>query len=118
VAALTLKEARIDEAAIAAGIAAARWPARFQRLTKGPLGAMAAAAGADLWLDGGHNPHAGEAVARTLSAMAARDGRPAALIVGMLANKDAGGFLRAFTELKPTVIAVPFVAEAATPPEQ
>jgi dihydrofolate synthase/folylpolyglutamate synthase len=117
-AALTLKEARIDETAIAEGIAEAVWPARFQLLTKGPLGEMAQAAGADLWLDGGHNPHAGAAVARTLSAMAARDGRPVVLIVGMLANKDAEGFLRAFVGLSPTVIAIPFEAEAAAPPEQ
>jgi len=117
-AALTLKEARIDEAAIADGISSAVWPARFQLLTKGPLGEMARAAGADLWLDGGHNPHAGEAVARTLSALAAKDGRPVALIVGMLANKDAEGFLRAFAGLNPTVIAIPFEAEAAAPPER
>jgi dihydrofolate synthase/folylpolyglutamate synthase len=117
-AALTLKEARIDESAIAEGIAEAVWPARFQLLTKGPLGEMAQAAGADLWLDGGHNPHAGAAVARTLSGMVARDGRPVVLIVGMLANKDAEGFLRAFAGLKPRVIAIPFEAEAAAPPQQ
>jgi len=118
VAALTLKEARIDETAIAEGIAEAVWPARFQLLTKGPLGEMARAAGADLWLDGGHNPHAAEAVARTLSQMAAKDGRPVVLIVGMLANKDAEGFLHAFADLKPTVIAIPFEAETASPPER
>jgi dihydrofolate synthase/folylpolyglutamate synthase len=115
VAALTLREARIDEAAIAQGVASAVWPARLQRLTKGPLAGIAA--DTDLWLDGGHNPHAGEAVARTLAAMQARDGRPVALIVGMLANKDAEGFLRAFAPLKPRVFAVAFVAEAVAPPE-
>jgi dihydrofolate synthase/folylpolyglutamate synthase len=118
VAALTLREARIDEAAIAHGVASAVWPARFQRLTKGPLGEMANVAQTDLWLDGGHNPHAGAAVARTLETMAARDGRPVALIVGMLANKDAEGFLRSFAALKPTVIAVAFEAETASPPER
>jgi len=117
-AALTLKEARIDETAIAEGIAEAVWPARFQLLTKGPLGEMAQAAGADLWLDGGHNPHAGAAVARTLSAMTTKDGRPVVLIVGMLANKDAEGFLRAFAGLTPTVLAIPFEAEASASPER
>jgi dihydrofolate synthase/folylpolyglutamate synthase len=115
VAALTLKEARIDEAGIAQGISSAVWPARFQRLTKGPLAEIAA--GTDLWLDGGHNPHAGEAVARTLAAIQARDGRPVALIVGMLANKDAEGFVRSFADLKPKVFAVPFEAEAAASPD-
>ena len=117
-AAITLKEARIDEAAIGAGIAAAVWPARFQLLTKGPLGEMARAGGADLWLDGGHNPHAAAAQADTLQAMTARDGRPAVLIVGMMASKDAEGFFRAFAGLKPRVLAVPFDAEAVAPPER
>ncbi|HYG26306.1 MAG TPA: folylpolyglutamate synthase/dihydrofolate synthase family protein [Caulobacteraceae bacterium] len=117
VAALTLKEARIDETAIAHGIASASWSARMQRLTAGPLGELARAAGADLWLDGGHNPHAGEAVARTLAELQAKDGRPVVLVVGMLANKDAEGFLRAFAGRKPKVIAVPFVAEAAAAPD-
>ncbi len=117
VAALTLREARIDEAAIGRGIASAVWPARFQRLAKGPLGEMARAKDADLWLDGGHNPHAARALAQTLAEMAARDGRPVTLVAGLLANKDAAGFFAAFAELKPHVVAVPFEADAASPPE-
>ncbi len=118
VTAMTLQEARIDDAAIAKGIASAEWPARFQRLTKGPLGEMAKAANADLWLDGGHNPHAGAALARTLADLAARDGRPAALVVGMLSNKDPEGFLRCFSDLKPKVFAPAFEAENPSPPER
>ena len=78
---------------------------------------MAQAAGAT-WLDGGHNPHAAAAQAQTLAAMSARDGRPAVLIAGLLSNKDAEGFFAAYAELKPRVIAVPFDAEAASPPER
>ncbi|MBI5942215.1 MAG: bifunctional folylpolyglutamate synthase/dihydrofolate synthase [Caulobacterales bacterium] len=116
VAALQLREARIDEPAIAAGIATAVWPARMQRLTRGPFGERARAAGADLWLDGGHNPHAAAALARTVGDMAARDGRPVALICGLLANKDVDGFFAAFTGLQPRILAVPFEADAASPP--
>jgi dihydrofolate synthase/folylpolyglutamate synthase len=111
-AALTL--GGFDDEAIAKGVAGAVWPARLQRITAGPLGRRAAQAGADLWLDGGHNPHAGEALARSLSDMMARDGRPLTLIVGMLANKDAAGFLSPFAALKPRVIAVSFAGAAAT----
>ncbi|MET0293911.1 MAG: Mur ligase family protein, partial [Phenylobacterium sp.] len=64
-AALTWGDPRIDEEALARGVASAAWPARFQRLTAGPLAAIAKARGADLWLDGGHNPHAGRALAET-----------------------------------------------------
>src|SRR5690606_30898625 len=56
-------ELGLPEAAIAEGLRAARWPARLQRLTAGPHAAAARAAGVELWLDGGHNPHAGRALA-------------------------------------------------------
>ena len=116
VAALQLREARIDETAIGQGIASTVWPARFQRLTRGPFGERAQAAGADLWLDGGHNPHAALALARTVGDMAARDGRPVAIICGLLANKDADGFFAAFKGLRPRILAVPFEADMASPP--
>jgi dihydrofolate synthase/folylpolyglutamate synthase len=110
---LTLDDPRIDEAAMARGIAATTWPARFQRLTAGPLADTAKAAGADLWLDGGHNPHAGAAVARALGELAARDGRPVALISGLLANKDATGFFSPFAPLGAKVFTVTFEGHAA-----
>ena len=115
VAALQLREARIDEDAIGRGVASAVWPARMQRLTAGPLAAMATARGADLWLDGGHNPHAARALARLLGDMAARDGRPTAVVCGLLANKDAEGFFSAFAELAPSIHTVGFEADAASP---
>jgi dihydrofolate synthase/folylpolyglutamate synthase len=110
---LALGDPRIDEAAIARGVAGASWPARFQRLTAGPLAERARAAGADLWLDGGHNPHAGRAVARAIGDLAARDGRPVALISGLLANKDATGFFTPFAPLKARVFSVTFEGHAA-----
>lgn len=110
---LTLGDARIDEAAMGRGIAGAVWPARFQRLTAGPLADRAKAAGADLWLDGGHNPHAGRAVSRAVAALAARDGRPVALISGLLANKDATGFFTPFRGVAAKVFTVSFEGHAA-----
>ena len=75
--------------AIAAGLRRIDWPARLQRLTRGPL-AETLPPRWDSWLDGGHNPGAG----KVLADMAAqwRD-RPLYLVVGMLNTKDAGGFL-------------------------
>jgi dihydrofolate synthase/folylpolyglutamate synthase len=103
---LTLADPRIDEAAMGRGIASTIWPARFQRLIAGPLAERAKAAGADLWLDGGHNPHAGRAVSRAVADLAARDGRPVALISGLLANKDATGFFGAFRGVAAKVFTV------------
>jgi len=112
---LALGDPRVDEAALAAGVASAVWPGRFQRLTAGPLGRLAAVGGADLWLDGGHNPHAGRALAQTCAGLAAGDGRPWSLIVGMLERKDAAGFLRPFADLAPRIFTTAFDAESAMP---
>ncbi len=68
------------------GLARAVWPARMQRLT-GRLAALAPRH--EIWLDGGHNPGAGE----TLAAHLAEHG-PAHLIVGMKQSKDTAEFLR------------------------
>jgi dihydrofolate synthase/folylpolyglutamate synthase len=116
-AALALGDPRIDDAAIATGVASAQWPARMQRLTAGPYGALARAHGSDLWLDGGHNPHGARAVAQALERLA-RDDRSVALVAGTLSNKDAVGFFSAFRTLNPEVFATGFDAEAAASAEQ
>ena len=72
-----------------AAVTRAEWPARMQRLRSGPL--AASAPGVELWLDGGHNPAGGEAVAATLARMPARETH---LICGMLNTKDVRGYMR------------------------
>jgi dihydrofolate synthase/folylpolyglutamate synthase len=79
----------LSPAAIAEGLRHIDWPARLQRLQRGPLIDMLPA-GWELWLDGGHNPAAGEVLAEAAAGW--RD-RPLYLIVGMLNTKDAAGFL-------------------------
>jgi dihydrofolate synthase/folylpolyglutamate synthase len=108
-------ELDLPEAAIAGGLRAVRWPARLQRVTAGPYGEAARAADAELWLDGGHNPHAGRALAEALAERQAKAPRPLALIVGMLANKDAGGFFEALKESGAAVFTVHFDGAAAEP---
>ena len=108
-------ELDLPEAAIAEGLRTVRWPARMQRLTEGPYAEAARAADAELWLDGGHNPHAARALALTLARRQASAPRPTALIVGMLGNKDAGGFFEALKESGATVFAVCFDGAAAEP---
>jgi dihydrofolate synthase/folylpolyglutamate synthase len=114
-AALALSDPRIDEAALAKGVAGAVWPARMQRLTAGPLAEKARARGADLWLDGGHNPHAARALADAAGGLRAKDGRPLALIVGLLKRKDARGVFQAFRDLRARLIATDFQADPAAP---
>ncbi len=108
----------VQDAVFDDGLRNARWPARLQRLTAGPLGEQARAAGADLILDGGHNPHAASALADALREMQARDPRPLALIVAMLASKDAGGFFGPLAALQPRVFTATFEAERVVPPPE
>ncbi|PHQ66919.1 MAG: bifunctional folylpolyglutamate synthase/dihydrofolate synthase [Robiginitomaculum sp.] len=111
------KSLLIDERAIAKGIETAVWPARLQPLSKGPLAKIANAAGAQLWLDGGHNPHAGRALASAMAELDANEPRPLILIMGILANKDAPGFLDAFEGLAQKLVAVPIKDHASLSPE-
>jgi len=109
-------ELGLPDDAMARGIEIAVWPARMQRLTTGPYGRAATAAGAELWLDGGHNPHAAAALAAFLAERQARDPRPTALIVGMLANKDHAGFFEALGGSNAQIFTVAFDG-ACAPPE-
>ena len=116
-AARALAISALDAPAIAEGVAAARWPARMQRLTAGPLAALAQARGSDLWLDGGHNPHAARALAQAARRLRARDGRPVALIVGLLARKDAAGVFSGLAGAADRLVTVGFASDLAADPE-
>ena len=79
----------LTDLAIARGVASAQWPARMQRLHGALAGSLPA--GFELWLDGGHNAGAGEALAAHLPSW--RD-RPLHLVVGMKKGKASEAFLR------------------------
>ncbi len=97
---------KLTPAAFEAGMSKADWPARLHRLGAGRLVDLAPA-GSELWLDGGHNPEGGRAVAAALADLEERVSRPLVLIVGMLATKDCAGFLNNFAGLARRLIAVP-----------
>ncbi len=97
-----------DQGAIALGLRSARWAGRLQRLARGPLVELLPA-GWQLWLDGGHNPAAGEALAASVAGM-----QPLHLIVGMLSTKDEAGFLRPLAPLARRVATVPVPDEPAS----
>jgi dihydrofolate synthase / folylpolyglutamate synthase len=101
IAALRAAALAVPASAIGRGIATAEWPARLQRLH----GRLAALLPTDweLWLDGGHNPGAGIALAEHLRSWA---DRPVHLVVGMKQAKDATEFLRPLVSLAATLWAV------------
>jgi len=94
-----------------AAVTEAEWPARMQRLTRGPL--VEAAGPCELWLDGGHNPAGGEAVAATLAALPRR---PTHLVCGMLNTKDVAGYMRPLAGVAQSLTAVAIPGEPNTLP--
>lgn len=101
------------ERAIEKGLRSVEWPARMQRLSKGPLIELAPK-NAEIWLDGGHNPQGGAAAARTIADFEERAEKPLYVICGMLKTKDAKGFLSAFQGLARHVVTVAIPGEEAS----
>lgn len=102
-----------DEEACSAAVTGASWPARMQRLTTGPL--VDAAPKAQIWLDGGHNAAAGEALARHFDR---QPKRPTHLICGMLNTKDVRGYMRPLARVADSLTAVSIPGEANTLPAE
>lgn len=102
----------ISPAAMALGLKTVEWPARLQHLQSGRL-AQSLPEGWELWLDGGHNPHAGKAIA-----LQARDwkDKPLHLVMGMLKRKDAKGYLKPLAARVERLMAVPIAGEDCLPP--
>jgi len=99
------------EEACEAAVTKAFWPARMQHMKTGRLVDLAKPA--ELWLDGGHNPHAGRALAETLKAL---PDRPIHLICGMLNTKDIGGYLRPLGKIAKSLTALSIPGEMNTLP--
>lgn len=117
IASLRVAGFRLPVSAYETGLIKADWPARMQRLTQGKLLPLAPA-GSEIWLDGGHNPDGGRAIAAALADIEERVPRPLVLIVGMLTTKDFAGYLRNFSGLARHLYAVPIAkADKPLPPE-
>ena len=101
VALAALGDGRVTENALREGMKTVDWPGRMQRLTIGPLPEILPE-GWELWLDGGHNPAAGEAIAETIEAQGVK---PVYLIIGMLRTKNPIQFLEPL---------VPYISEVRT----
>ncbi|MCH2095249.1 MAG: bifunctional folylpolyglutamate synthase/dihydrofolate synthase [Rhodobacteraceae bacterium] len=104
-----LRHIGADEAACSAAMENVFWPARMQRLRSGPV--IDQAPEAEIWLDGGHNPAAGEALARHIATL---PNRPTWLICGMLNTKDVPGYMKPLARQADGLIALPIPGETAT----
>ena len=106
----------VPDAAFRAGMGWAEWPARLQKLDRGPLAAKLPA-GSDVWIDGGHNPAAGRAIADHFREQSLAE-RPFYIVLGMLAAKDAAGFLKPFSGRATAVYAVSIDGHDSHAPEE
>ncbi len=106
-----LRRLGINSSSLASALTGAAWPARMQRLKSGPL--VKAAGESELWLDGGHNAAAGQAVARTLEDMPPRTNR---IVCGMLNTKDIHGFLSPLRGVAERLCGVSIPGEEAAMP--
>jgi dihydrofolate synthase/folylpolyglutamate synthase len=108
-----LRYLEMGDTALDGAVTSAQWPARMQRLETGPL--IDAAPQAEIWLDGGHNAAAGQALGRLLSSLPKR---PTHLICGMLNTKDISGYLAPLAEQAETLTAISIPGEANTLPAE
>jgi dihydrofolate synthase/folylpolyglutamate synthase len=84
----------IDDTAVRRGLVEVEWPARMQRLARGPLVELLPA-GWELWLDGAHNADGGRAAAGVAAMWAAQQpALPLHLIFGSLSTHDPVGILQ------------------------
>ena len=95
---------------LARGLRSIQWPARLQRLAHGPLVEMLPQDW-ELWLDGGHNPHAAAAIA---AHAAGWTDRPLLAVFGMLNNKDVDGYFAPLAKRFAALRAVAIPGEANT----
>lgn len=94
------------ENAIDRAMTTASWPGRMQKLPHGKLMELAPA-GAEIWVDGGHNPGAGIVISEALAELEQKDPRPLFMIAGMINTKDQSGYFHAFNGLVKHVYTVP-----------
>ncbi len=96
----------VSEAALEAGLTGVEWPGRLQRLMDGALVRLAPP-GSEVWVDGGHNPGAGQVISETMATFEERDSRPLFLITGMINTKEPVGYFEPFRGIAERVFTVP-----------
>ena len=97
---------------IETGLQQAEWPGRMQKLNEGMVFEIAPF-GAEIWIDGGHNPGAGQAIAETMAELEERQPRPLFMITGMINTKDPVGYFSAFVDMARHVYTVPVTGSDA-----
>jgi len=104
----------IPDSAIRQGLMNVRWPGRLQQIAGKSI-----PAGCELWVDGGHNESAAQALAAQAALWQKQDGKMLHLVLGMMSRKDPAAFIAPLLPYagKVTCIAVPGEPLAFAPAE-
>ncbi|HWN94377.1 MAG TPA: folylpolyglutamate synthase/dihydrofolate synthase family protein [Methylomirabilota bacterium] len=97
----------VSRSVVEEGLRNVDWPARFQRVQRGPQ---------TIVLDGAHNPAGAEALAATLRAEA--PDKPLTLILGILEDKNWQSVCRTLAPLATRIVATRVPSDRTTPPEK
>ena len=114
IAALRAADIALEDDAIAKGMQSVHWPGRMERLPTGKIDQLLGGRNAEAWIDGGHNPAAGEAVADVLETLYQANPVPTLMICGMINTKEPHGYFAAFEAFNLEVLAVPVSMSDAT----
>jgi len=107
----------VPQTAWANGLRNVSWPGRFEKLPAGDI-TKRLGDNTDIWIDGGHNPAAGQAITNEIRRQQESANRKLLLMCGMLDTKEPSGYFEAFAELDADVITVPLAMSAAgIPPD-
>ncbi|WP_421362109.1 bifunctional folylpolyglutamate synthase/dihydrofolate synthase [Agrobacterium rosae] len=96
----------VTERMIETAMASVEWPGRLQRIKTGRIVDLAPP-GSEIWIDGGHNPGAGEVISEAMAGFEEKQARPLFLIAGMINTKDQVGYFKAFADIAQYVFTVP-----------
>ncbi len=96
----------VTDRMIEKAMAFVEWPGRLQRIKSGKIVDLAPP-DSEIWIDGGHNPGAGEVIAEAMAGFEEQKSRPLVLIAGMINTKDQVGYFKAFADIAQYVFTVP-----------
>ncbi|MEM9331588.1 MAG: folylpolyglutamate synthase/dihydrofolate synthase family protein [Pseudomonadota bacterium] len=108
----------VSDHAYSKGMSNVVWPGRFERLADGII-TRQFGSHANIWIDGGHNPDAGRAIAAEFKRQIGDKNKPTLLVTGMINTKEPLGYFQPFKELDARVITVPVaMSDAGIPPNE
>lgn len=118
IAAIRLAKIEVSPKAFAQGMQDVTWPGRLEKLPEGKI-TKQFNSNSDIWIDGGHNPSAGEAIAAELIRQNQKANRKIILVCGMINTKEPFGYFKPFEALNAEVFTVPVaMSEAGIPPDE